>query len=304
MKAPVKPERVKAVDRPARPQLWQDRTVVCIPSAGRPEVLAKTLRLQPFLNRTSTFIGVDKREAKTYQTMLRDVAPGVRLVTYDNPLGSIAVCREHLRVAAIEAIPGGRLEHRWVVVTDDNAVYSDSALKALVNTSRYWHEQPVIVAGMHGTAKHFDRHRLAEMEVCNGYPSYPQVAMIFQVYTAELYAEYTYPPDVYGLDDRHLAFWAIAKKGLRRSQFRVAMNAPYRKSRYQAGGQGDMRARARKTGLAIARCALDFPELVGTRGTLPTPWQVIFALVEGKHVDRLASGSMRREDALITSRSK
>ncbi len=299
-----KKEWVKPVDRPNRPQAWAYRHLVCIPSAGRPEVLAKTLRTQPFLNNASTFIGVDNREAKAYQDMLRVFGANVRLVTYDNPLGSIAVCREALRKAAIEAIPIGQLHKFWIVVTDDNAVYTDTSLKALIATARAWREKPCIVAGMHGTAKHFDRHRLSEMEVCNGYPSYPQVAMIFQVYPATLYAEYSYPPDVYGLDDRHLAFWAIAKKGLRRSQFRVAMNAPYRKSRYQAGGQGDMRARARKTGLAIARCALDFPELVGTRGTLPTPWQVIFALAEGKHVDRLASGSMRREDALITSRSK
>jgi hypothetical protein len=290
--------RVKPIDRPHRPQLWQTDVAVCIPSAGRPAVLAKTLTQQPFLNHYATFIGVANHEADAYRVMLRTVAPYVRIVTYDNPTGSIAVCREHLRIAALEAFP--HLARKWVVVTDDNAVFTYASLQALVGTARTWREKPVIVAGMHGVAQHFDRHRISEMEVSKNYRSYPQVAMIFQVYPAALYAEYSYPPDAYGLDDRHLAFWAIAKKGLTRSQFRVAMDAPFRKSRYQAGGQGDVRERARKTGLAIARCAMDFPELVGTRGTLPTPWQLIFALAEGKQVSRLAAGAMRSETALIT----
>jgi hypothetical protein len=301
MKVSVKRVGSRPVDHPSedRPQLWQKSMAVCIPSSGRPALLAKTLHTQPFLNDRSTFIGVATHEAAEYRTMLRTVAPSVRLVTYDNPEGSIAVCREHLRQAALDAIPGGRMDRFWVVVTDDNASYSYTALQTLVGVASSWREQPCIVAGMHGTAAHFDRHRIGEMEVHAGYRSYPQVAMIFQVYPASMYADYAYPADAYGLDDRHLAFWAIAKKGLTRSQFRVAMDAPFRKSRYQAGGQGDARKRARKTGLAIARLALDFPELVGTRGTFPTPWQIIFALAEGKQVDRLAAGSMRSESALI-----
>jgi hypothetical protein len=297
--------RTKAGSRPVdrshneRPKLWDMEFSVCIPSAGRPAVLAKTLHNQPFLNQRNTFIGVSDHEADAYHAALRSVAPNVRIVVYTNPTGSIAVCREHLRRAALDAFP--RLTGKRVVVTDDNAQYTSTALDALVGTARTWRESPVIVAGMHGTAAHFDRHRLPEMEVYRNYRSYPQVAMIFQVYPAELYAEYEYPPDAYGLDDRHMALWAIARKGLQRSQFRVAMDAPYRKSRYQTGGQGDVTVRARKTGVAIARLATDFPEIVGTRGTLPIPWQVVFALGEGKHVDRLAGGSMRSESALIST---
>lgn len=274
---------------------------VLIPSRGRCQELRRSLLKMPWLNHLDTYIGVEKREAVTYMGMLGETAPATNYALYDNPTGSVAVAREQLRKIAIT--------HRYdyYVVTDDNAVHKEGAPENLVRCAHEWPTHPVIVAGMHNTAPHFDRGKIAEMKVINGLRSYPTVAMMFQVYGNELYREYAYPEDAYGLDDRHLVLWAISR-GIR--DFRVCMDAPFTKSRYDkqkgavAGGQGTIDERMVKCGLAIARLATDFPRYVGATGTLRIPWTFILDMERGHTADRLVGGAMRKAGAIVSPKPK
>jgi hypothetical protein len=275
------------------------RFAVCIPSRGRAALLKKTLTKMPFLNCPDTFVGYEYREDGDYLEALS----GTRVFqdAYDNPTGSVAVARERLRLQVVHR----HTSYDYVVVTDDNANYSEKSLHNLVATLHtYRRVKPkpsmAIMAGMHSTASHFDRHRIAASEEeYGGYHSYQHFGMIFQAYPMELYQQYTYPADAYGLDDRHLLCWAI-NRGLPAERFRIAMDAPFTKSRYQVGGQGSVAERAVKCGKAIARLATDFPAIVGAKGTFPIAWQTAFALRDGKQLDRLAGGAMRKEAALET----
>lgn len=276
---------------------------VCIPSRGRADVLAKTFAKMPFLNSTDTFIGTENTEAEL--AAYRPVLEGkeVYRVTYQNTEGSVAVAREELR----RTVCAHATSYRYVVVTDDNARYTQEALHKLVATAdslpsrgytKAGDDRWNIVAGMHGTAEHFDRGRIGAAETHGGFRSYHQFGMIFQVYPMGLYRDYHYPEDAYGLDDRHLILWAM-NRGLPAGAFRVAMDAPFTKARYMPGGQGTPIERAIKCGKGIARLAMDFPLLVGAKGTFPIAWQMALALRDGKTVDRLAGGAMRKENALV-----
>lgn len=263
---------------------------VLIPSKGRADQWRKTLDKMPFLNCPDVFLGVETKERAAYLDACCAAGPWRgRIVTYDNPAGSVAVAREHLRVAAME------FSYGFFVVTDDNARYTQESLANLVGASRALNMSSTlrVMAGYHNTAVHFDRGKIKYATTTQGYRTYPSVAMIFQCYPRELYEAYTYPPDSYGLDDRHFSLWALTKG----AEFRVCMDAPFTKTRYQAGGQGPLDARAMKTGLAIARLATDFPNLVGAVGTLRIPWQFLLdARAAGQMTGtRLVGGAMRKE---------
>lgn len=276
---------------------------VCIPSRGRPDTLRKTFEKMPFLDSPDTFIGYEGAEELQYGPLLSHTS--VYQLKYENPNGSVAQAREFLR----QEIVTRASTYRYVVVTDDNARYTREALHNLVATAAtlprradpfgHWN----IVAGMHNTAPHFDRGRLHTEETHGGYRSYQQFGMIFQVYPMGLYLDYKYPVDAYGLDDRHLILWAL-NAGLPERAFRVAMDAPFNKARYQPGGQGTPQERALKCGKGIARLASDFPLFVGAAGTMSIKWRTLLALRDGLTVDRLAGGAMRKEDALVTNRPR
>lgn len=263
------------------------RYAVLIPSKGRSAQWAKALAKMPWLNSTDTFLGLERVEAAGYPSS------NCTLVQYSNPRGSVAYARERLRITA--TITG---LYDYYVVTDDNAAHKSSDV--LNNLVRAAHEYPalghIIMAGYHNTAVHFDRGKIGKAKTVNGLRSYPGVAMILQCYEHRLYNRYEYPWDSYGLDDRHLALWAL-KQGY---GFRVCMDAPFTKSRYQEGGQGPVEVRAVKTGLAIARLAADFPEYVGAVGTLRIPWQFLLDAREagGMTANRLVGGAMRKENTL------
>lgn len=257
---------------------------VLIPSKGRPGVWGKALQKMPWLNHHDTYLGVETEEQADYLPFRLNC----KFVVYDNPLGSVAVAREKLRRHTT-----GRYD--YFVVTDDNAVHKSEA--ALHNLVRACAEYPanVVMAGYHNTASHFDRGKIGKATEVNGLRSYPGVAMIFQCYPDTFYSRYVYPEQSFGLDDRHFSLWAL-KNGM---DFRVCMDAPFTKTRYQEGGQGPVEIRARKTGLAIARLASDFPEYVGAVGTLRIPWQFLLdARAHGMTANRLVGGSMRKENTL------
>jgi hypothetical protein len=274
---------------------------VLIPTRGRWDRLAKTLKKMPFLDARGVVFGVEKQEHAQY-TCLHDLRHA-QVITYDNPEGSVAVARERLRKFAIQLSEKSLLS--YAVVTDDNAVYSMESLNNLVAATATYERmcgRYVVMAGMHNTAPHFDRNLIQKKIKVDRFTSYPNVAMIFQCYPMALYETYTYPADSYGLDDRHFFLWAISQ-GVR--DFRVCMDAPFNKARYQEGGQGSVDARMEKCGRAIARLATDFPRYVGAKGTLSIAWQFILAAeAQGGPVtaDRLAGGAMRKGADLVKSK--
>lgn len=280
------------------------RFCVLIPSRGRATVLAKTLEKMPWLNDGDTYVGFEHCEAPPYVHALNRF-PHIERISYNNPLGSVAVARERLRRHVVEQMPATR--YQYYVVTDDNARHkSKEALFNLARACAEWTEKwgPCIMAGMHNTAAHFDRGKIGKAKTLNGLRSYPAVAMIFQCYPRSLYERYEYPPDAFGLDDRHFFLWCLAQ-GVTR--FRVCMDAPFTKSRHQPGGQGTLDERAEKTGRAIARLAADFPKFVGSMGTLKIPWQHVIQTVKNHGTitgTRLVGGAMRKEETLQTGTNR
>lgn len=223
------------------------------------------------------------------------VGGAIERVQYGNAKGSVAVARERLRKHALVAT-----DWDYFVVTDDNAVFTEVSVRNLVTAAAEYPSQPCIMAGMHNTAPHFDRHRIADSkQVINGLTSYANVGMIFQVYPRAVYRDFQYPPESFGLDDRYFCLWAI-HRGI--TNFRICMDAPFSKNRYAEGGQGTTPERAEKCGRAIACLAAAFPAMVGATGTLRIPWQLILDMQRGKVPDRLAGGAMRKESALKDKR--
>lgn len=276
---------------------------VLIPTRGRWDLLAKTLKKMPFLDSRGVYFGVQNDEYAKYAYTCFDGLRHARVVAYDNPTGSVAVAREHLRKDVL------RVAHvqmpKYAVVTDDNAIYTQESLNNLVAATseyrRHLNGKTVIMAGMHNTAKHFDRNLIPKKLKVGQFTSYPNVAMIYQCYPMDLYARYRYPANAFGLDDRHFFLWCISQ-GVR--DFRVCMDAPFTKSRYQPGGQGSILERADKCGQAIACLATDFPQYVGCTGTLRIPWQFILQMESSDGTftaDRLVGGSMRKEATVARS---
>lgn len=266
---------------------------VLIPSRGRWDVLAKTLVRQPFLNDQATYIGVENDEYREYMHVFKNLRTTARTITYNNKEASVGHAREELRLAAT------RDKYEWYVITDDNAKYTAEALNALVQSAEAWRLKTgklTFMAGMHSTAMHFDRNLIRKKETVDGWTTYPGFGFIFHAVHHTWYGQkYSYPRDCFALEDRHMMLSAIAAN---HSEFRVCMDAPFSKSRYQLGGQGDIEKRRWNCGRAIERLAHDFPKEVGSRGTLPLPWQFILKLRGGAVVDRLVGGAMRKGDKL------
>ena len=266
---------------------------VLIPSRGRWDLFGKTLARMPFLNSSNVYLGMENDEYREYMRVIApDNKSAMRIITYNNKEGSVGVAREKLRIAAT------RDKYDWYVATDDNARYTEESLHNLVLCAEAYQRHagvPVFMAGMHSTAAHFDRNLIIKKVRVGGYTSYPGIGFIFHAVPHAWYAKYSYPPGCFALEDRHMMLSAIAAG---HSEFRVCMDAPFSKSRYQLGGQGDISKRRWNCGRAIEQLAHDFPREVGSRGTLPLPWQFIMKLRDGAVVDRLVGGAMRKGDRL------
>lgn len=268
---------------------------ILIPSRGRPEILAKTLRRTPELNDQHTFIGIEKKELESYRIVWdQKIGDRCTYLTYNNPEGSVGLAREELRQCAIENGP-----YDYYIATDDNAKFTIGGVNALVQSAEAWRLKTgklTFVCGMHSTAMHFDRNLIKRKETVNGWTTYPGIGFIFHCMPHAWYESYAYPESCFALEDRHMMLSAI---NAGHTEFRVSMDAPFSKSRYQRGGQGDINKRRWNCGRAIEQLAHDFPSDVGARGTLPLPWQFIMQLHGGAEVDRLVGGAMRKGDALV-----
>lgn len=266
------------------------RFAVLIPSRGRGDLLRKTFARMPFLENEDVWIGTQHDQKADYAW----VDSRCSRVQFNNPEGSVGIAREALRHAALHLD-----RYAYLVMTDDNARFTEESLYTLVAGTasiERWEERTVFVAGMHGTASHFDRGAIAKTRhtVC-GYKGcfnfYKAVGAIFHCINADWMKTYQYPRDCFALEDRHLFLTAITRGD---TEFRICMDAPFTKSRYQAGGQGDIPKRMWNCGRSIERLAHDFPTQVGAKGTFPTPWQFIISMARGATADRLVGGAMRK----------
>jgi len=267
------------------------RFSVMIPTKGRPDRIQKGFKKMAFLNDDHVYVGIEHKEFNDYKEFINENSK-VNYVFYHNPEGSVSFARQQLKCSA--DLSSDVSEY---IFTDDNAEFTESSLYILMNAHRDYtiDRNPCVMAGAHSTSPHFDRHRRELMETHRNTRSYPQPAMIFYCVSKELCKDYIFPHDTFGLDDRHFFLWLMSK-GVR--DFRVCPDAPFKKSRYQKGGQGTIEERMSKCGRAIEKIARDFPEWAGSSGTLRLPWQLILDTLSGKTPDRLAGGAMRSETKL------
>lgn len=279
--------------------LGRVRFCVLIPTRGRAALVKKQLSgSMAHLIAPGVYYGVadEDPQRNTYRANLAEITSFTwpRVVPVLDRQGSCGMAREYLRAALFQK---PRIEYQYAVMTDDNARFTRESLDNLVSAAHVWNEEEgtTFMAGMHSTAPHFDRHRIAEKEERHGLTTYPTVGMIFHCVPTAWLRNYRYPGDCFALEDRHMIFTAI-QAGTR--NFRVCMDAPFTKSRYQEGGQGSIEDRMWKCGKSIERLAHDFPSYVGIKGTFPTQWQNILKMADGHQIDRLTGGAMRPFDRL------
>jgi hypothetical protein len=238
---------------------------VLIPSKGRPEVLLKTLRAQPFLNRPSTFIGLEQKELKAYRHVRKEFFK-VTYVVYDNPVKSGTLARELLRQSATEK------KFDRYVLSDDNTRFTERSLENLVRASFVYPTQPCIVAGMHGTAEHFDSGRIKKStETHDGLRFYKKRSAMFWAIPHSLYSKMKYTVDEGCMDDVQVTF-AGYDRGI--TALVVCMDAPFQKKRYSPGGYGGIGERVRKVGIAIQRFAKTHPQYM-EKVRVTFPWTQI-----------------------------
>lgn len=238
---------------------------VLIPSKGRPDVLLKTLRAQPFLNRRQTFIGIEGREKKRYSVVRKEFSL-ITWVLYDNPVASGTFAREQLRQKATA------VGFDYYVVTDDNTRYTLKSLKNLVYAASIYPIQPCIVAGAHGTAEHFDAGRIKRtLETHGGLRFYKKRSAMYWALPHKFYSQMKYVVDGGCMDDVQVTFAAFDMNLFAQM---VCLDAPFQKKRYQGGGYGAVNERVRKVGLAIQRFAETHPEYM-EKVRVTFPWTQI-----------------------------
>lgn len=238
---------------------------VLIPSKGRPDVLQKTLRAMPFLNRPNTFVGVEEREVKKYSKVRKEFS-AITWVVYVNPVGSGTFAREQLRQAAV------KFDYKFYVLSDDNTKFTRQSLTNLVRAALIYPVQPCIVAGMHGTAEHFDSSRIKKStEVHGGLRFYKKRSAMYWAIPHVLYSKMKYTIDEGCMDDVQVTFAAYDAGILAQV---ICMDAPFQKKRYAPGGYGGIGERVRKVGIAVQRFAKTHPQYM-EKVRVTFPWTQI-----------------------------
>jgi hypothetical protein len=250
----------------------QKRYAVLIPSKGRPDALLKTLRAQPFLNRPSTFIGVEDKELKAYRQVRKEFDK-ITWISYENLYQSGTLAREQLRQEATKE------KFDRYVVTDDNTRYTEQSLENLVKASYAYPVQPCIVAGAHGTAAHFDAGRIKHtLETHGGFRFYKKRSAMFWALPHKFYSQMKYTIDGGCMDDVQVTFAAF-DAGITAQV--VCLDAPFNKKRYHPGGYGGIGERVKKVGLAIQRFARTHPQYM-EKVRVTFPWTQIEKSLGGK----------------------
>jgi hypothetical protein len=186
----------------------------------------------------------------------------------------------------------------YYIATDDNARYKDGVLERLVRCAAEFPDQPTVSVGYHGFMKFTDRKKtLPDVRVVNDIKSYRHVGTILMCIPHKIYAEYAYPHDAYALEDRHFVMWCLTKGYV---SWRICMDAEFSKIRFAPGGSGSVEARQLKCGKGMARCATDFPQMMGFSGVYRAPWKELleFATKGTNYTKRPAMGSIQKSDAV------
>jgi len=258
---------------------------VLIPSAGRPDTLYETLDTQDFLNRPSTFVGLHDNEWRDYADVRKEF-DRTRFIRYENPGGSTVVAREQLRRAAVH------VGFQRYVCADDNTYFTEASLENLVRASFIYKPQPVVVAGMQGglgpntKPSRFDEAYVKKSgHTIDGLRFYRKIGMMFWCHPHELYSKCTYLPGdpsmldcqmAGGMEDHTIAL-AYLTRGF--TNFVVCMDAPFKKKRFQPGGQGTSVERAWKIGLAWQRLGNRFPDFM-SEVRMVWPYSKFYKMVE------------------------
>lgn len=238
---------------------------VLIPSKGRPEVLLKTLESMRFLNRETTYIGIENREFDKYKKVAQKF-PRINWVVYINPVASGTFAREQLRQKAT------RDGYDFYVLSDDNTRFDELSLHNLIRGAMVYPIQPCIVAGMHGTAEHFDAGRIKRtIEFHGNLRFYKKRSAMFWAIPHSLYSKMKYTIDEGCMDDVQVTF-AAYDAGI--TALVVCMDAPFVKKRYSPGGYGGIGERVRKVGIAIQRFARTHPQYM-EKVRVTFPWTQI-----------------------------
>jgi hypothetical protein len=246
-------------------KIKRPRYAVLIPSKGRPQVLLKTLQAMPFLNQPSTYVGIEANETKDYRRA-RVEFKRITWVRYTNPVGSGTFAREQLRQAAVA------VGYKRYVLSDDNTRFTEESLWNLVHASFVYPTQPCIIAGMHGTAEHFDSSRIkSSIEHHGGLRFYKKRSAMFWAIPHKLYSKMEYTIDEGCMDDVQVTFAAF-DRGITAQM--VCMDAPFQKKRYAPGGYGGIGERVRKVGIAIQRFAKTHPQFM-EKVRVTFPWTQI-----------------------------
>jgi hypothetical protein len=251
------------------------------------------------MNHPRTILGIENREIESYRPVL--AGSKLTVLGYDNPEGSIGVCREELRRFAT-----AKRRYRWCVVTDDNAVFTEASLEALVRCAKEWPEQPCVAQGFHAIQKFFQQGKEGKRPqetTRNGLTSFEGVSHIFQCYPANLYRRYHYPASCLTYDDRHFTFWALTHRPA--AVFRICVQAEFNKARHRSGGSGTIDERLVKCGKSLIPLAQDFPLFMGSDGVNHVKWRFVMKLAKGfMYGDRPPGGSRRKDDAVLASMVK
>jgi hypothetical protein len=145
-------------------------------------------------------------------------------------------------------------------------------LANLFRASEVYPIQPCIVAGMHGTAEHFDSSRIKRTtEVHAGLRFYKKRSAMFWCLPHEFYSKMRYTIDEGCMDDVQVTFAAF-DAGITAQV--VCMDAPFSKKRYHPGGYGGIGERVRKVGIAIQRFAKTHPAYM-EKVRVTFPWTQI-----------------------------
>lgn len=238
---------------------------VLIPSKGRADGLMKTLEKQSFLNRDTTYIGVQHDQRKMYAPV-RERFNRIRWISFQNPQGSGCVAREALRATAVAD------GYDRYVPTDDNARYTEESLENLIRASVVYPVQPCIVSGFHGTAPHFDAGKIKKAKEYGGLHFYEKWGAIFWAIPHSVYSRMSYPADGGRMDDRFVSFAALR---LGCKDWVVCMEAPYTKPTGTKGGYSAA-GRTKMMGQSIVRLATDYPEFM-EKIVISFPWARIIA---------------------------
>ena len=224
-----------------------------IPTRSRPQSLLRMFSKCKVLNSTDTYVGIEKQEEYLYKEWRTDHGDKCNIVWISNPEGMHGNAREPLRKAACE------VGYKRYFSTDDNSNFSVKSLENLLLASEIEPDSTMSGIGQPPLwhAKNIsegNKYNLNGREIT----TFEAFSTVHWVIPDFLYSEFEYPKDCFN-DDVYFALWCISKKKF--YNFRMCLEAPFSKKRFELGGNGTSQERLKKMALGMYQLASDFPDL-------------------------------------------